>query len=71
MSDDIRFPIGALFSVLGLILLLYGLLTGGSELYMASLGANVNLWTGVGMLIFGLAFLLLAYRSLKKRGAKE
>jgi len=33
MGFDIRMPIGALFSVLGLLLSIYGAITGGSEIY--------------------------------------
>lgn len=53
---DIRWPIGAMFALLGLLLGGYGLMS-GSEIYRASLGYNLNLiWGGV-MLFFGLAML--------------
>jgi len=56
MQLDVRLPIGLLFAVLGLLLTGYGLL-GDPAVYQVSLGINVNLWTGVGMLAFG-AFML-------------
>lgn len=66
MGDDIRLPIGSLFTILGFILTVYGAVTGGSQgLYKVSLGMNVNLWTGLGMLAFGLWFLIMAYRKRK------
>jgi hypothetical protein len=55
---DIRFPIGFMFSLTGLIITLWGL-TSGPEIYIKSLGININLWTGMAMLVFGLAFLFL------------
>jgi hypothetical protein len=60
MGFDIRMPIGALFSVLGLLLSVYGAITRGSEIYaLHSLGLNVNLWWGLVMLFFGVGMLSL------------
>jgi hypothetical protein len=61
---DLRFPMGLLFGVLGLLLAGYGLL-GDQAVYQASLGINVNLWSGLGMLVFGLAMLGGAWRAGK------
>jgi hypothetical protein len=59
---DVRWPIGALFAALGLLLAGYGLATAGNtEQYARSLGVNVNLWWGVVLLAFGLALLLAAW----------
>jgi hypothetical protein len=58
MGFDIRLPIGYLFSTLGVLLALYGLLTNGAAFYQRSLGINVNLSWGVALLVFGL---LMAY----------
>lgn len=69
MGDDIRLPIGSLFTILGVILTIYGAITSGSELYKVSLGMNVNLWTGLGMMLFGGWFLLMVYR--KRKAAKK
>ena len=61
MQLDIRLPIGALFTTLGLILTLYGLF-GNPEAYARSLGHNVNLSWGLVLLAFGIVVLLLARR---------
>jgi len=60
MNFDLRLPIGILFSFYGLVLSIYGLTTGGSEIYQRSLGININLLWGVVMLVFGMAMLLLS-----------
>ena len=66
MDMDIRFPIGLLFVVLGLILAAFGLFTmNDTELYARSLGRNINLWTGILMLVFG-GFMLFSTRKAKK-----
>ena len=52
MLLDLRFPMGLLFVALGALLAGYGLL-GDQAVYAASLGINVNLWTGLGILVFG------------------
>ncbi len=62
---DIRIPIGLLFAILGFILLAFGLYSANdTELYARCLGRNINLWTGVTMLVFG-AFML--FFSLRKK----
>jgi hypothetical protein len=54
MDLDIRLPIGLLFTLLGGLLTLYGLVTfGNAALYERSLGLNVNLWWGLALLAFG------------------
>jgi hypothetical protein len=66
MDVDIRLPIGSMFSIFGLMLVLFGLFTNASDtLYTRSLGINVNLWTGLLMLVFGGLMLLFALK--KKR----
>ncbi len=68
MGIDIKFPIGLMFSILGLLLSLFGIFTNGnSELYTRSLGININLWSGLGMLTFGLIMLFLAWKSRKAK----
>jgi hypothetical protein len=65
---DIKLPIGLMFSIMGLIITIYGIFTGGdAAMYQKSLGININLWTGLVALVFGVAMLLL---SLKKKKAK-
>ncbi len=65
MDVDIRMPIGLLFVALGLVLTIFGLLTiNDTAMYARSLGKNVNLWTGLLMLLFGG---LMLFFSLQKR----
>ncbi len=60
MGLDIRTPIGAMFSILGAILVVYGFATAGdADFYRHSLGLNVNLWWGLVLLAFGLVMLWL------------
>ena len=68
MKLDIKIPIGLLFTIFGLALSIYGLATGGNtEMYAKSLGYNVNIWTGLVMLVFGVFMLLLARSDKKKK----
>lgn len=68
MGIDIKFPIGLMFSILGLILTVFGLFTNSNtDLYQRSLGININLWSGAGMLVFGLVMLGLAWKSRKTK----
>ena len=65
---DIRRPIGWLFTALGALIGGHGLLTAGDVArYARSGGLNVNLWWGLVMLVFGLAFLVLARRAGRAR----
>ena len=57
---DIRFPIGLMFSIFGLIITVYGLATIGDAMYARSLDLNVNLISGVCTLLFGLVMLFLS-----------
>jgi H+/Cl- antiporter ClcA len=67
MGLDIKIPIGLMFSILGIILTIHGLLTGGNtEMYEQSLGHNINLWSGIFMIAFG-AFMLLTSTLVKKK----
>jgi hypothetical protein len=62
MGLDIRLPIGGLFTVIGLLLVSYGLLA-GKAIYQASLGINVNFWWGLVMLGFGLIMITFSRRA--------
>jgi len=63
MGLDIRWPIGLMFSLVGLALTVFGLLTrGDAALYSRSLGININLVWGIVLLVFGALMLLLARR---------
>lgn len=59
MGLDIRFPIGLLFGITGLILLVYGAMTRGSGIYLMSEGVNLNLIWGAVMLLFGVVMTFL------------
>lgn len=63
MNLDIRIPIGGMFSVIGVLLVVYGLVTTGSEIYQRSLGMNVNIIWGVVLLGFGGLMLFFGLRS--------
>jgi hypothetical protein len=68
MGIDIKLPIGLLFSIFGLLLTIFGIITHeDAALYSRSMGININLWSGMGMLVFGLIMLLLASRSWKHK----
>jgi len=57
---DIKIPIGLMFSIFGVILLIYGFITrDDTALYQKSLSHNVNLWMGALSLVFGGVMLLL------------
>jgi hypothetical protein len=49
---DIRRLIGALFVLYGLILIALGIFGSTASKHKAD-GININLWTGLGMLVFG------------------
>jgi hypothetical protein len=61
MGLDIRLPIGGLFSILGVLLAGYGLVS-DRGIYVRSLGINVNLWWGVALLAFGVVMVVLGRR---------
>ena len=61
---DIRLPIGALFLALGVILLIYGVVTkSDSALYVRSESIDINLWWGFVMVIFGAIMLYFGSRA--------
>jgi hypothetical protein len=73
MGLDIRTPIGLMFSVFGVILTIYGLLS-DRAIYGRSLGININLVWGLALLGFGAVMLLLGMRrnpSPRLPGAEE
>ncbi len=63
MGLDIRWPIGLMFSLVGLLMTGYGLFTrGDAALYRRSLDININLVWGLVLLVFGGLMLFLANR---------
>lgn len=66
MNLDLRIPMGLMFTLVGLILTVYGLVTNGSAIYARSLGVNANLDWGIVLLVFGGAMYILGRRGQKK-----
>jgi hypothetical protein len=62
MKLDLRLPIGLMFSIIGALLVVFGLAS-DPAIYQRSLGINVNLWWGLVLLVFGLVMLLLVRRA--------
>ena len=61
MQLDIRLPIGLMFTLLGALLAVFGLI-GDKSVFQRSLGINVDLWWGLVMLVFGVVMFLLGRR---------
>lgn len=66
MTLDLRLPIGLMFSIIGALLVVFGLLS-GDAIYARSLGINVNLWWGLVLLLFGVVMLGLARGARRKQ----
>ncbi|MDA3645619.1 hypothetical protein LZ318_01890 [Saccharopolyspora indica] len=56
---DIRTVIALLFAIYGAVLVVVGA-TSSAEAVEKSAGVNINLWAGVGMLVFAAAFVAWA-----------
>ena len=68
MGLDLRLVIGLMFSIVGVLLTGYGLVTSGNAgLYARSLGININLWWGLVLIVFGGAMLFAALKTGKKQ----
>lgn len=66
MGLDIRFPIGMMFTLLGALMAIYGLMTSSdSDIYKSSLGININLWWGLVLFVFGAVMLFFAWHGRK------
>jgi hypothetical protein len=67
MSLDIRYPIGMMFTLIGLLLAGSGLVAGGSvSIAGLNLGVNVNLVWGAVLFLFGVLMWGSAIRSASK-----
>ncbi len=71
MNFDLRYPIGIMFSLFGLILVIFGAVSDKAIYKEHSLGININLVWGAVMLIFGIFMLALALRAGGKSGGGE
>jgi hypothetical protein len=65
MGLDIRAPIGIIFTIYGVVLIIYGLVA-DPAIFVSSLGVNIDIWWGVTMLVFGLFMGVLAFRALRR-----
>lgn len=62
---DVRRIIGVLFVIYGVVVLIMGITDGPAAIHKAQ-GVNINLWTGIGMLVLGVFFLVwMAVRPAK------
>ena len=62
MNFDLRLPIGIMFSVFGVILVVFGAVSDKAIYEAHSLGININLIWGAVLLVFGALMLMLASR---------
>ena len=65
MGLDIRWPIGLMFTLIGALLVITGLVQGPDA---RSLNINIDLVWGIILLIFGVLMLLGAVRGGKNKG---
>jgi hypothetical protein len=59
MNFDLRTPMGAIFTLIGLVLTAFGAATNGKgTIYASSLGIDANLCWGLVLAVFGLVILI-------------
>ncbi len=63
MGLDIRWPIGLMFTLIGVLLVAYGAVVKSD--HAISLGININLIWGIVLLVFGVFMLLGAIKGKK------
>jgi hypothetical protein len=63
MGLDVKLPIGLLFTIFGILLVIYGF-TSDPAIYAKSLGMNINLRWGTLMLVFGLVMLYFSDKKI-------
>jgi len=72
MGLDLRWPIGLMFSLIGALLTIYGLINNShSETYARSLGINIDLYWGILLVIFGASMLTLAWKGAQKAARQQ
>lgn len=64
MGLDVKLPIGLLFTIFGILLVIYGF-TSDPAIYAKSLGMNINLQWGGLMLVFGLIMLYFSDKKIR------
>ena len=62
MGLDIRWPIGLMFTLIGVLLTIFGATNSADSM---SLGKNINLIWGIVLLVFGILMLLGAIKGGK------
>ena len=70
MGLDIRLPIGLMFLILGVLILVYGFIS-DPAIYQRSLGVNINVIWGAVMLVFGLVMFLFGMRETRSTKSEE
>jgi len=72
MGLDLRWPIGLMFSLIGALLSVTGLITwSDADMYKRSLGINIDLWWGLLLLVFGVFMLLMAKSGSRPAGGDQ
>jgi len=67
MGLDIRYPIGLMFSIIGALMTIYGLVAKpDAAQYHQSPGTNINLVWGIFLLVFGGWMLFMAIKAKKQ-----
>lgn len=56
-----------MFVIFGAILTIFGLVTMGDAMYEISINKNINLYSGLGMLAFGIFMLIISDLKFGKR----
>ncbi len=63
MNLDLRIPMGMMFTMIGAVLMAFGLaIRGKTEFYANGVGVNADLWWGLVLLVFGVIVLTLGRR---------
>jgi hypothetical protein len=72
MGLDIRWPIGLMFSLIGLLLTGYGAMNSSRSMTkIAGQDININLIWGIVLLVFGVLMVFFAFRGGKKTGPPQ
>ena len=72
MGLDVRWPIGLMFSLISILLIIEGAMgNGATSATGLSLGVNINLVWGIVLLVFGLFMLLGAFGAGKKKSGEK
>ncbi len=75
MNIDLRIPTGMMFTLIGAVLMAFGLSTkGNAAMYAQSLGIDANLWWGLVLMIFGLILVPMGRRgqtAIEKRNQQS